>query len=481
MTEILSIDQGTTNSKAILVDQTGHVERSGSAPVGLALPRPGWVEQDAEDLWQSVLAAITQCLAGQPVDLAAITLTNQRESVVAWRRSDGAPLGPVLGWQDRRTADFCTKLPKAAHDLVQRHTGLRIDPMFSAPKLRWLLDSIELPRSEVCLGTVESWLIWKLTGGSTHRSEAGNASRTLLFDVESLQWRDELLDLFDIPRQVLPEVIASDGDFGLTQSVPGVRDGVPIKAVLADSHAALFGHGCTTPGTGKATYGTGSSVMTPVGSFSPNSTGVPYTLAWVTGNPRYAREGNILTSGSGLAWMAQTLGLPDVGALSELAETVDDSAGVTFVPAFSGLGAPHWDRDAVAGIVGLSQGTAPAHLARAAIDAVAHQICDVLEEIELDGEVPIAELRADGGATESALLMQTQADLIGRPVQTASVAEVSALGAATLGWESLGVTAETAATNGRVFEPTLSSDARLRAREQWRDSVLRSRGRDSSR
>ena len=472
---ILSIDQGTTNTKAVLVDQAGQVVGAGAAPVGLTSPRPGWVEQDAQDIWSSVLAAVAACRgADLVVPLAGVAVSNQRESVVAWRRSTGEPLGPVLGWQDRRTASWCSRLATpAADDRVRTRTGLRIDAMFSAPKFRWLLDQQpDVPTSDVCLGTVEAWLVWRLTGGRRYAAEAGNASRTLLYDVRDLDWSAELCELFGVPIAALPEVQPSNGQFGQTSGVRGLPDGLPILAVLADSHAALYGQGGTVLGVAKATFGTGSSVMTPTATFVADRTGVPSTLAWLTEQPTYAREGNILSSGATLSWMAATLGLPSVAQLTALAADVPDSEGVILVPAFAGLGAPYWDREVRAGLSGMTTSTTRAHLARAAVDAVAHQVCDVVEEI--DADQPVKVLRADGGATASTLLMQTQADLLGRPVDVADVAEVSALGAASLGWARLGVSVPPVAAT-RSFGAAMAEPERLARRERWRHEVARAR------
>jgi len=479
---IVSIDQGTTNSKAVLVDETGQVVAVGSAPVGVGTPRPGWVEQDARRLWESVLEAVAVAL--RQVDrfsIAGVTLSTQRETVVGWHATSGVPVGPAIGWQDSRTSDWCAEhLDEQAEDLVRERTGLRVDPMFSAPKMRWLLDhsvaenAASHPAADLRLGTVDSWLIRQLTGGSL--TEAGNASRTLLYDIDALGWSSELSDLFGVPAQALPEVRPSDAGFGTTKDVPGLPDGVPVLAVMADSHAAMFGHGCTRPGMAKATYGTGSSVMTPIDRLrSIRSSPVPTTLAWLTDGPTYAREGNILSSGATLAWLAGLLTGGRVGDLLALASTVPDSGGVSLVPAFSGLGAPHWDRDAEAIITGLSAGTVPAHLARAAVESIAHQICDVVEVIEADGEA-IEALHADGGVSVSDLAMQAQADLLGRTVIVAPVPEVSAVGVARLGWQTLGAAAESNATAGaRTFEPRQDADRDAR-RERWGTALRRSKG-----
>jgi glycerol kinase len=475
---ILSIDQGTTNSKAILVDEAGQVAGYGAAPVGLASPRPGWIEQDAEEIWTSVVAAVAACRTSAPNQvLAGVTISNQRESVVAWRRSTGDPLGPVIGWQDRRTASWSTALAtQAADDQVRARTGLRIDAMFSGPKFRWLLDNLEgVPTSDICLGTVDAWLIWRLTAGQRYACEAGNASRTLLYDVLDLNWSPGLCALFGVPVERLPEVQPSDGQFGRIQDVPGLADGAPILAVMADSHAALYGQGGTTVGRAKATFGTGSSVMTPTETFQAGRAAVPSTLAWLTDRPTYAREGNILSSGATLSWTAATLGLSGVGELAALAGGVPDSDGVVLVPAFAGLGAPYWDREVKATLSGMTTSTIRPHLARAALDSVAHQICDVVEEIDKDQ--PIQVLRADGGATASSELMQIQSDLLGRPVEVADIAEVSALGAAHLGWSRLGIQIPPAAAT-KSFVPTMTEPERRRRRELWRQEVAHARKRN---
>ncbi|WP_460664611.1 FGGY family carbohydrate kinase [Kribbella swartbergensis] len=457
---VLAIDQGTTNSKAVLVSSDAGVLATGSASVGLSTPQAGWAEQDADDIWRSVLQAVAQCLAAAgPVDIAGIALSTQRESVVGWS-SAGEPVGPVIGWQDVRTTAWCSTLTASLDTLVRERTGLRVDAMFSAPKLRWLLEHADPDY----VGTVDSWLIHRLTGCREHLTDAGNASRTLLYDVLDLDWSPSLLEAFGVPRSVLPEVRASNGGFGTTSGVPGLRDGIPIVAVLADSHAAMYGQGCTRAGMIKATYGTGSSVMTPVESFVADGC----TLAWLTDEPLYALEGNIVSSGAALAWTAATLGLPDVGALTELAASVPDAGGVTLVPAFAGLGAPHWDRNARAALTGMSGSTTRAHIARACVDAVAHQICDIVDTIP---GTP-GRLRADGGATVSDLLMQTQADLLGHPVEAADVAEISALGAAELAWTTLGETTDWAAKRtARIFEPSIDADARATRRTQWSEAV----------
>jgi glycerol kinase len=477
---ILAIDQGTTNSKAALISAEGKLLSRGSAPVGISSPSTGWVEQDAERIWSSVLEAIADCVEGAAeAEVAGVALSTQRESVVGWRESTGQPLGPVIGWQDRRTAAWCSAtLSDHDRQLVHARTRLPADPMFSAPKMRWLLDNLgtEVPIDDVRLGTVDSWLIWRLTGGAEHLCEAGNASRTLLYDITALDWSRDLLDVFGIPATALPAAVASDEGYGTTSGVPHVPDQTPILAVLADSHAALFGHGCTEVGTAKATYGTGSSVMAPVSDLSAGDARIPVTLAWlINGSPTYALEGNVLSSGATLAWAADLLTNGSVADLIGLAESVTDSGGVTLVPAFSGLGAPHWDRDAHALLSGMSEGTKRGHIARAAVDSIGQQICDIVEVIE-ERSVPLRLFRADGGATNSALVVQTQADLLGREVEVGEVTEVSALGAARLAWRVLGRERTwPTVSGGRIYRPGMDRTERHQHRLSWAGAISRTR------
>src|SRR5215207_8813620 len=477
---ILAIDQGTTNSKAALISADGQMVASGSASIGISSPRPGWVEQDPERIWSSVLEAAAGCLAEAPdAEITGVALSTQRESVVGWQASTGATLGPLIGWQDRRTANWCNEaIDDQDRQLVHARTGLPVDAMFSAPKMRWLLDNLPngVPVGDVRVGTVDSWLIWRLTGGAEHLSEAGNASRTLLYDISALAWSNDLLEVFGLPASAMPIVVASDQGFGMTSGVPLVPDKTPVLAVLADSHAALYGHGCTEVGTAKATYGTGSSVMAPVAELATSEARVPTTLAWVIDkSPTYALEGNILSSGATLAWAADLLTGGSVADLVALAETVPDSGGVTLVPAFSGLGAPYWDRDTHAVISGMSMATMRSHIARAAIDSIAHQICDIVDVIH-ERSAPLQLFRADGGATSSALVVQTQADLLGREVQVSEVAEVSALGAAKLAWRALGhEDAWPSRNSGRIYRPVLDPVERRRRRGRWASEISRTK------
>ena len=475
---VLALDEGTTNAKALAVAADGTVLAVGSAPVPVSYPQPGWVEQDAEDIWRAQSAAIAACLDGVGGAPEGIAISNQRESVVCWDARSGRALGPVLGWQDSRTAEFCDWLRSPEREFsVAATTGLSLDPMFSAPKMRYLLDRVGAAMPDDArharIGTIDAWLVARLSGQESYVIEAGNASRTLLMDLATLQWSEEMCALFGVPAARLPRIVASNADFGATAGLDALPDGVPIVGVLGDSHAALFGHGCRTTSEGKATYGTGSSVMVPSGADRSVRPGVSTTLAWLTDRPMYGHEGNIVASGTAMDWTARLLGVAPGRALDELAATVPDSAGISLVPAFTGLGAPWWDRRAVGLVAGLTAATERGHLARAALESVAHQIADVVEAL---GAGDLTVLHADGGATASRLLMQTQADLLGRDVVVSANAEVSALGAALMGFTRLGWDLPVPEGGaGRRYRPALDEPARAAARSRWGQALARSR------
>ena len=475
---VLALDEGTTNAKALAVAADGTVLAVGSAPVPVSYPQPGWVEQDAEDIWRAQSAAIAACLDGVEGAPEGIAISNQRESVVCWDARSGRALGPVLGWQDSRTAEFCDWLRSPEREFsVAATTGLSLDPMFSAPKMRYLLDRVGAAMPDDArharIGTIDAWLVARLSGQESYVIEAGNASRTLLMDLATLQWSEEMCALFGVPAARLPRIVASNADFGATAGLDALPDGVPIVGVLGDSHAALFGHGCRTTSEGKATYGTGSSVMVPSGADRSVCPGVSTTLAWLTDRPMYGHEGNIVASGTAMDWTARLLGVAPGRALDELAATVPDSAGISLVPAFTGLGAPWWDRRAVGLVAGLTAATERGHLARAALESVAHQIADVVEAL---GAGDLTVLHADGGATASRLLMQTQADLLGRDVVVSANAEVSALGAALMGFTRLGWDLPAPEGGaGRRYRPALDEPARAAARSRWGQALARSR------
>ncbi len=474
---ILAIDQGTTNSKAVLVSDSGEILSRGSAPVGIDHPHPGWVEQDPLRVWASVQEAVADCLAGAQVDILGIAISNQRESVTVWDADTGVPLGPVVSWQCRRTAPVCAELTAAGHaPRVQELTGLPIDPMFPGPKMKWLLDRVPAGR-KVRLGTIDAWLIHCLTGGAVHACDASNAARSQLYDLNRQVWSDELCDLFGVDKACLPRVQDSASIFGVTRGVAGLPDGLPIAAAIGDSHAALFGHGAFNPGDGKVTFGTGSSIMTTLPQFIAPQQGITTTIAWaLNGTPTYAFEGNILVSASALPWMVEMLGLPDVQALTDLAATAAPE-GPGFVPAFVGLGAPHWQADARALFCGITFNTTRAQMARAVTDSLAFQVHDVFAVMSAQSPAPLGKLYADGGPSKNTFLMQCVADTLNHPVIQCDAPEVSALGAAYLAGLSLGVWPDLAAIaalpRGHRVLPPLGRDraARLAA---WEDAIKRS-------
>lgn len=481
---VLAIDQGTTNSKAILVALDGRVLARGSAPVPIEHPRSGWVQQDGAKIWQSVEAAIAACLAAAPAapEIAAIGISNQRESVLAWHRRTGQPAGPVVTWQCRRTADACERLRQAGHEAeILALTGLPLDPMFPATKLRWLLDHLPPGQApdDLCLGTIDAWLIWNLTGGAVHACDRSNAARTQLFDLAGGQWHERLGALFGVAPTLLPAVCDSAHVFGHSAGVAGLPDGIPIGGAIGDSHGALFGHGAHHTGDGKATFGTGSSIMTTIAGFEVPPKGLTTTIAWSLGGAStFAFEGNILVSASALPWTAELLGLPDVQALLDLAATVEGSEGVSLVPAFVGLGAPHWNTEARGLIAGLSFASTPAHLARAAAESLALQVHDVFEIIQTVQGARIGRLFVDGGPSSNRFLMGLVAGYLNQPVIMCATTEASALGAAYLAglatgvWDSLATLAGLAGERTSL-EVAIAPEARRKALADWRSAIAR--------
>jgi glycerol kinase len=479
-TAVLAIDEGTTNSKAVLVSGTGEILATGSAPVPISHPRPGWVQQDATEIWKATLDAIAACIKAAPeIPIVALGISNQRESVLIWDRRTGEPLGPVLSWQCRRTADTCEALRSAGHepDVIAR-TGLPIDPMFPPTKAAWLLRTHSEGARDICLGTVDSWLIWKLSGGRVHATDRSNAARTQLFNLREDRWDPELCALFGIPMSVLPEVKDSAHVFGCVEGIGILPDGLPIASAIGDSHAALFGHGAFGAGDAKATFGTGSSIMTTIPEFLIPPTGITTTIAWsIDGRSTFAFEGNILVSASILPWTADLLGVSGVEALLELAESVEGSAGVNLVPAHVGLGAPHWNSQARGLICGLSFGSGPAHIARAAAESMAFQVADVFE-IMADAAGDMGRLFVDGGPSRNAFLMQLVADRLDHAVTPCRRPEASALGAAHLAglacgvWSGLDDVARLA-EHGPEIIPGMAQDRREAERAAWRKAVAR--------
>jgi glycerol kinase len=486
MKAILAIDQGTTNTKALLVDAAGAVVSRASRPLQQTYPHPGWVEQDAAAIWQSVQEAIDECLrtAGEH-ELVAIAITNQRESVMLWDRQTGQPVGPVVIWQCRRTAPFCEQLrARGLERMLRERTGLTIDPLFSASKARWLLDNIEGARAragngELYLGTMDSWVLWNLTGRAVHACDVTNASRTQLFDLRQLKWDEELLALFGIPAAILPEVKSSSAVYGASVKSGRLQSSIPIASLIGDSHAALYGQAGFQPGTVKATYGTGSSLMTLTAEPVISEQGLSTTIAWGRERISYALEGNISVTGAAVQWLGEFLGLPDPARdAARLAASVTDSAGLYVVPAFVGLGAPYWNEAARGLMTGITRGTTAAQAARAIIESIAYQIRDVFDVMDAASPAGLSALLADGGGSGNDLLMQFQADILGRPVLRCISPDVSALGAAYLAglavglWKSEEEIAELPRPRD-CFEPRLSSSKRDELYAGWRQAVGR--------
>lgn len=483
---ILAIDQGTTNTKVVLVDAGGHIRHKASHPVEVTFPQPGWVEQDPVSVWQSVQNAVDACLnaAGDP-KLAGIAITNQRESVLVWEWATGKPVGPLVTWQCRRTSSFCETLRAQGHEtLLRARTGLPIDPLFSASKLRWLLDQVpdghtRAENGDLCAGTVDSWMLWNLTGGHAHRCDVSNAARTQLLNLRTASWDHDLLELFGIPEAMLPEVMPSSSFFGETVAQGRLPAGVPVAAMIGDSHAALFGQAGFKPGTVKATYGTGSSLMSPLPTLALSERGIATTVAWGLGNDvTYALEGNISVTGSAVQWYADLLGLDDPTQAATLAAQVDHTDGLYLVPAFVGLGAPYWQEDARGLVTGITRGTTAAHLARAVVESIAFQIRDVFDAMAEEADTDLNLLLADGGGSRNDLLMQFQADLLGCPVLRNNAGDISALGAAYLAGLTLGVWASTDELTALPrsfdrFEPQWPTATRRDAYAGWKDAIAR--------
>lgn len=484
---LLAIDQGTSSTKCLVVDEHGGVVARAQVSVSVTTPQPGWVQQDADEIWASVRRAAAEALdAATARRVVSVGVSTQRESCVIWDRRSGEALSPVLSWQDQRTEAICAKLRASGFGAtVRRKSGLPLDPMFSAAKARWLLDHIPSGQArakagEICIGTIDAFLLSRFGGDAV--IEAGNASRTQLFDVVAARWDEELLSIFDVPLAALPQVVASTGPFPSVRGLAPFPDGLPVGAVLADSHSALFAHGAFAPGPVKATHGTGASVMSlvdkrAVRDGNAGAPGVCLTLAWQLDAPVLAFEGNIRSAGSTLVWAAELLGI-STQELADLATTVPDTRGVYVVPAFSGLGAPWWDANAVATVSGFSFGATRAPLARAALDSIAHQIADTLDAIRTSG-APIDSLLVDGGPTRNRELMQFEADMVGVPVERSAIAELSALGVAHLAGVSAGLfTWEALKRLDRGterFKPQMDQLMRHRERRGWSYALARSR------
>jgi glycerol kinase len=491
MSYILSLDQGTTSSRAIIFDHHGGIRATEQKEFRQNFPQAGWVEHDPLEIWDSQLAVARAVLAKaglKPSDIAALGITNQRETTVVWDRKTGAPIHNAIVWQDRRTSAFCDELKQAGYaDAIRRKTGLVIDAYFSGSKLRWLLDHVagaraRAQRGELAFGTIDSWLLWKLTGGGVHATDASNASRTMLFNLHSGTWDDELLKALGVPRELLPEVQPSSTVYGETAA--GVFESpIRIGGVAGDQQAALFGQNCFARGMAKNTYGTGCFLLMNIGTAAvPSRHQLITTVAWkARGQTEFALEGSVFIGGAVVQWLRDGLGLIKNSAeIEALAASVPDCGGVYLVPAFAGLGAPHWDQYARGTMTGLTRGTTAGHIARAALEGIAFQVADVLEVMKEDSQIELKELRVDGGASANNLLMQIQADLLGVPVVRPKVVETTALGAAYLAglavnyWENRDEL-KSAWQTDRVFTPQKSADEMNHRRARWREALNRAR------
>jgi glycerol kinase len=483
---ILAIDQGTTSTRALVFDAAGAVRGSAALELRQHYPRPGWVEHDPEEIWGAVAQVVPQALAQARLDggqLAAVGVTNQRETVVLWDRASGRALAPAIVWQDRRTTDFCRER-QADEAWLRERTGLVLDPYFSASKLRWLLeqDAAVRRRAEagaLACGTIDSWLIWRLTGGRSHVTDVTNASRTLLFDLHRCAWDDELCRYFGVPRALLPKVLPSAADFGATAGLGWLPDGLPIAGVAGDQQAALFGQRAFTAGSGKCTYGTGAFFLLhtgdkPIASAHRLLTTVAATL---DERPQYALEGSVFVAGAAVQWLRDGLKLfSEAPAVEALAAQSDQEQPVLFVPGFVGLGAPHWVPEARGVLFGLTRATTTADVSRATLEGVAFQVTDLVEAAGQDAGTPVLGLRVDGGMARNAWFLQCQADLLGLPVLQAPTSESTALGAALLAGLRVGVWPGLASLQqlpmeARRFGPRLSAEERQRRLAQWHRAV----------
>jgi len=492
MAYILALDQGTTSSRAIVFDRDGAIRAVAQKEFTQIFPSAGWVEHDPGEIWASQIGVAVEALGRaqvRPSELAAIGITNQRETTIVWDRDTGDPVYNAIVWQDRRTADYCETLKaQGAGETIQAKTGLLIDAYFSASKIRWILDHVPGARAradagKLAFGTVDSWLVWKLTGRARHLTDVSNASRTMLFNIHTLQWDEELLTLFGVPASLLPEVRSSSEIYGNVSESLGI-EGVPIAGMAGDQQAALFGQMCLQPGMSKNTYGTGCFLLQNIGTTPTRSTQqLVTTVAWqLGGRTEYALEGSVFIGGAVVQWIRDGLGLirtaPEIEAL---AASVSDNGGIYLVPAFAGLGAPHWDPYARGTLVGITRGTSSGHIARAALESIAYQVADLLDAMGADAGVVLKELRVDGGAATNNMLMQFQADLLGVAVVRPAITETTALGAAYLAGLAVGYWKSVDEVSGqwqvdRRFEPAMSRKDAGALRARWTDALERSKG-----
>ncbi|HKT87075.1 MAG TPA: glycerol kinase GlpK [Candidatus Sulfotelmatobacter sp.] len=490
MKYVLALDQGTTSSRALLFNREGTVRTVAQREFTQIFPQPGWVEHNPDEIISSQIAVAVEAIAqarAHADEIAAIGIANQRETAIVWNRDTGKPIHNAIVWQDRRTADICERLRREGYaDLIQQRTGLLIDAYFSATKISWILENVPGARSladdgNLAFGTVDSWLVWNLTQGRVHATDVTNASRTMLFNIHACDWDSELLDLFRIPRSMMPRALPSSEIYGKVQGVNGLEQ-IPIAGIAGDQQAALFGQRCSSPGMTKNTYGTGCFMLQNTGQRAvPSSNRLVTTIAWKLGNTtEYALEGSVFVGGAVVQWLRDGLGLIRKSEEVEaLAKTVPDNGGVYFVPAFVGLGAPHWDSYARGSIFGLTRGSTSGHIARAAVESIAYQVADLLDAMRRDSGDEVRELRVDGGAATNDSLMQFQADILGVPVIRPEVTETTALGAAYLAglatgfWKASDLTKS--AGHDRRFEPSMAESQARKLRDRWNEAVERSK------
>ena len=490
---LLAIDQGTTGSTALVMDTSGKTLGRANVEFTQHYPKPGWVEHEPDDIWDSVVSAIGKALDQASIlgnQIAGIGITNQRETTVLWDRASGKPVHRAIVWQCRRTADFCAHLKKQGHqDHVREVTGLVIDPYFSGTKIAWLLENVPEARKraeagDLAFGTIDTYLAYRLTAGKAHVTDASNASRTLLMNLQKLQWDQEMCDLLGVPASVLPRIVGSAEVIGETHSVPGLPDGIPIAGMAGDQHAALFGQQCLDVGDVKCTYGTGAFVLVNTGNRPVASRfGLLSTVGWKIGQETvYALEGSAFIAGAAVQWLRDGLGLIEsAGEIESLARKVDGSDGVVFVPALAGLGAPYWDAEARGLVCGITRGTTAAHLAYATLEGIAHEVSDLIGAMRDDVGTEIGRIRVDGGAAANDLLMQMQADLAGITVERPKELETTARGAAMLAAVGLGLVKSAREASGmfevnRTFEVKQHPDQRQSQRNAWAEAIRRARG-----
>lgn len=487
---ILVLDQGTTNSRAIIFDESGNQLGDGKKELPQIFPKPGWVEQNPDDIWSTIQEAIHLAIKKSEIDsreISAIGITNQRETTILWDKITGKPLYNAIVWQCRRSADICEELrDRGLEPLIREKTGLLCDAYFSSTKIMWLLRNIPelkdlIRENRVAFGTVDSWLLWNLTGGKVHATDTTNASRTMLFNITKCDWDDDLLDAFDIPRSILPDVVDSAQVSGYTEDFPG--RGIPVSGIVGDQQGALVGQCCFSPGSLKVTYGTGCFLLEPMERFLISEKGMLTTIAWsINRSLVYAIEGSVFTGGSVVQWLRDNLGIiPDSASSEVFARAVDDTGDVYFVPALTGLGAPYWDMYARGMIIGISRSTGREHIVRAALEGIAYQIRDLVNTIEDVTEVKVQELRVDGGATGNSFLLQFQSDLLGIPVIRPRMIETTSLGAFILASIGIGVFKDLEEAGkiwkvDRVFTPERNKDEMDRLYDRWKEAVRRSLG-----